>query len=184
MISEMRKLKYISTIIPVQIFDTGLESWSNIETLFSQPVRNRVICRFDMVNLLNDYFSKTSLEKYRDEIYFIATGELRDPDTMASIIEAFLEEDKQFHNGIQKIFHNCPFDKTLGEYIAIELAMVMLTYQKELTEQLTGRGEFVICNSDGYLYLSVPDVEGYDLYVNNPEEYKELYNGKSWRTNC
>lgn len=177
----MRKPKYSTTTTTVQTFDTGLQSWENIEQIYSIPVRNRIICRFDMVNLLEKYFTKEHLENYRDVIYYIATGQMRDADILSQLLQAFLDEDTVFRKNISTIFNNCPLDSTFGEYIAIEFATVMLTYQQELTQSLVGRGEFVICNSDGYLYLSFPDVSGYTLNFPYSEYFKELYNGKNWR---
>ena len=180
--SEMRKPKYSNTMIAVQTFDTGLESWENLENIYSVPVRNRIICRFDMVNLLREYFEERHIEKYREVLYFIATGNFKDAEMLSDLIQAFLKEDAVFRKSISKIFNNCPLDKSFGEYIAIEFATVMLTYQRELTDLLVGRGEFVICNSDGYLYLSFPDVSGHKLDFPYSEQFKELYNGKNWRS--
>lgn len=178
---EMRKLKYINTMIPVQTFRTGLESWEGIESLFSNPVRNRVICRFDLVNLLDEFFSQETLQKYRDVLYYISTGNIDDGDMLESFLNVFLQEDMFFHEGITKIYHACPYDKTFGEYFAIALAEVMLKYQQELTANLVGSSEFIICNSDGYLYISVPDIAEYTPQFLHADKFKEMYNGKNWR---
>lgn len=181
MFCEMRKPKYTNIMTHVQVFDTGLEKWDNIEEIFKVPVRNKVICRFDMVNLLSDYFTEESLVKYRDALYFIATGNIKDADLLSKFLKMFLDTDQKFHRGIEKIYHNCPLDKSFGEYIAIDFAMVMLKYQQELSEYLVGKSEFVILNSDGYLYISVPDVTGHKMTFPHADKFKEMYNGKNWR---
>lgn len=153
--STMERLKYINTMTDVLHFDTGLSKYSNIETLYSGNLPKKVICRLDLTTSLNEYFSDEFIKKYRNGIVNMAQGILNQA-MMPDILKAFLQEDSKFRVTINKLFNDCPVDWVFGNYIPFGLAKCMLAYYEALHDSWVGHAEFLICESDGYAYFSIP----------------------------
>lgn len=160
MIYTMEKLKYTSTTINVIHFESGLSVYPGINEIYATKIKNKVIARVDLISALSDCFSIDLLTKYRDGIIKLAQGQLN-RDMIPDILTAFLEEDITFRYGINKLFNECPPDMTFGDYITVGLANRLIAMRDSIRETFTGRPEFLICESDGYAYISYPDTEGF-----------------------
>ena len=156
----MVKLKYINTMTECQIFNTGLKSAYKIEELYSTKVNRKVIIRIDLVKYLTCYFDEESVTKYRHWLLAIAQDRL-DTDKLRQGIYAFLEVDDKFKKSINKIYQDCPYDMSFGKYIPRSFANVMIDNCTRLSNGTVGTDVFPIIESDGYLYMSVPDDESY-----------------------
>jgi hypothetical protein len=144
----------------VQHFDTGLSKYADIDVLYSGRVNKKIICRLDLTTALNAYFSDDFIQKYRSGLVSMAQG-VMNPELMPAILSAFLKEDAKFRARINVLFSMCPIDSTFGDYIPYGLAQCMLEYMDAIHDNWVGHPEFIICESDGYLYFSVP--KDYDL---------------------
>ncbi len=180
MYSETRRLKYANIMTTVHVYDTMLETWENIYDDFQADVRDRVICRHDLIPHLNRFFSEEFISKNRQALLILAQGSIRDPETLSSFITTMLKEDKKFREGINVLWGDCPYDMSFGEYISIGLANELLSYVKKTRERWTGHKEFVICESDGYMYFSVPDDSSYEMRTFDRNDYEVIHYGKNW----
>lgn len=184
MYSETRRLKYANITTTVHVYDTNLETWDNIYDEFKVNVRSRVICRHDLIPHLNRFFSEEFISKNRQALLILAQGSIKDPETLSNLINTMLEEDTKFREGINILFGDCPYDMSFGEYIGIGLAGELLTFVQRTRERWTGCKEFVICESDGYLYFSVPDEQDYTMKTFDRNDYEVIHYGKNWNPDC
>ena len=175
-----QRLKYANIMTNVQEFSTGLSSWENIYEEYKVSVRGRVVCRHDLIPHLNRFFSEEFISKNRQALLILAQGSIRDADTLSEFINTMLAEDIKFREGINILFSDCPTEQTFGDYIAIGLANEILQYVQQTRDRWTGHKEFVICESDGYMYFSVPDESDYEMKTFNRNEYEVIHYGKNW----
>lgn len=180
MYSETRRLKYANITTTVHVYDTNLETWDNIYEDFQADVRGRVVCRHDLIPHLNRFFSEEFISKNRQALLILAQGSIKDADTLSSFISTILEEDEKFREGINILFGDCPYDMSFGEYIGIGLAKELIDFVQNTRVRWAGHKEFVICESDGYMYFSVPDDSSYSMCTFDRSDYEVIHYGKNW----
>ena len=169
-------LKYASTGLDVTYFDTNLRSYKGIEQLYGKGVKGKVIMKIDLIQCLTDCFEEETLKKTRAVILRVAQGTCT-AEMLEKIINVYLAEDAQFRKSINTLFNECPPKMAFGHYLAYGLANRMLAYEDKIKQSIVGRSEFYICESDGYIYLSFPDVEGYEF---NLYPYEVISHAKNW----
>lgn len=177
MICMTETLKYTNTMLTAKYFETGLCSIQGIEDVYKGVIKNKVIAKIDLASALSDCMSADVIKTARPSIIMIAKG-LVPRDSLASIIEAYLQADEKFRYGVNILFNECPPDKTFGEYIPIGFARRLLAFRDLIKQSFVGRSEFYICESDGYVYFSFPDVQD---YVFNAFPYEVISSAKNWR---
>lgn len=176
MIYTTEKLKYLNIMIDVIHFESGLSTYPNIDQLYKTKIKNKVICKIDLTTCLSDIFSNETMATYRDLIISMAQG-TADRNIIPDILTALLETDKTFRSGINILFNECPPSMTFGDYISIGLARRIVNEKNYICESFVGKPEFVICESNGYLYISCPDESNYEL---QGFKYEVISYAKNW----
>ena len=175
----MDRLKYTNIMTNHTIYDSGLEEWEDIVDIYSDSFKKHVILRVDGMTALSDIFSMKTITELRDVIVTIAKDLFADND-LSEVLLHLIDIDVVFRNGINQIYNECPPDKPFGEYIPIALANRIIGYKESLRQQFTGTSNFIICESDGYIYFSIPDELGYKINIPNIEV---ISNAKNWDYN-
>lgn len=174
------KLKYTKASVEVYTFETGLSVWKDIEWYYrDESFRDKVICRIDTIPLLHDIFSREILEKYRTAIFFLASMQSHDPEQISGIIRQLADIDKLFASKITEYYYTCDMDVSFGEYIIQSIADAIRMQENRFRDFFRGKTESVICLSNGYLYICVPD--GWDT-IAMPEKVncEVISNAKNW----
>lgn len=176
MVYTMETLKYTNTMLNVTYFDTGICSIKGVEEVYKGFIKNKVIARIDLASALGDCMSDDVIKTARPSIINIAKGTVA-REVLPTIIEAYLAADEKFRKGINILFNECPPNQPFGEYFSIGFARRMLQLRDLIKESFVGRSEFYICESDGYVYFSFPDVQD---YVFDAYPYEVISNAKNW----
>lgn len=183
MIMDSQRVKYTKTDIQVITYDTGLSDWHGIENVYAgASLRDKVVARVDMTQFLTEFFSVETVTKYRPVLMMIAKAQIMDPNKLSAVILDLLRMDKVFANKIHYLFHSCPEDISFGVHIIQKLADTLLGVQARYRSFFTGRQEMIICNSDGWLYLSFNDSKEGPLLPDNVK-CEVLSYAKSWDGN-
>lgn len=173
--------KYTNTDVAVNEYETGIKDWQCIDELYlNRKFRDKVICKIDATKFFNQYFSEDTIIKYRPVLMLIAKGCVRNPEQFSAVIKDFLEKDEVFATKINFIFHECPEDVSFGDYIIASLANILIETESRYRTFFRGRKEFVICMSDGWLYVSFDDDYTGPLFPDNVE-CEVLSYAKNWR---
>jgi hypothetical protein len=176
MIYSRETLKYISTAFNATCFDTGLKKINGIENAYKKGPRGKVIAKIDLVDTLTLWFNEETIKMTRPSLLCIAQG-VCDSETMSKLLNIYMKADAKFRRSINILFNECPYDMTFGKYLSQTIAKRMLSYQDEIKARFVGRSEYYICESDGYLYFSFPDNEGYNF---NMYPYEVISDAKNW----
>lgn len=158
----MEQLKYTNMVTSVQIFKTGLQTIDSINEIYSGSINRKVIIRIDLMPELECYMSSDTISGNREYLLNLAKG-LYPISAVRNIVTTILDGDQKFRSGINVLFDKCPYEMSFGEFISQGLADVLLEKVQVYNESTRGTEVFVIGESDGYLYLSVPDEEGYKV---------------------
>lgn len=160
----------------VTYFDTNICSVENIEQLYSGYIKNKVIARIDLCSALDDCLTPEIIKSARGSLIGVARGTCTE-ENLATILDIYLKVDEKFRKGINILFNECPATCPFGRYIPYGFANRMIKLRDEIKQSFVGQSEFYICESDGYVYFSFPDVEGYtfDRYP-----YEVISNAKNW----
>ena len=159
----IEKLKYTNTMTDVQIFKTGLRSVHSIDQIYSGNINRKVIIKIDLIQSLTELFSQNTITKFRQIVLKIGQATI-DEEQFSDIVLALIDEDITFRNNINQLFNECPYDMTFGNYISIAVANRIISELQKLYDKSIGADEFIICESDGYAYISVPDEEDYKIH--------------------
>ena len=115
MFSEMRKVKYTKVETLVTTYDSGIESWNDIYNIFKgSSIRNKVICRLDLLDMLEDTFNEETRIKYRNAIMYLAKGLCTDPVTLSGAFKEFVECDQTFANKITSMYYTLGPQESIG----------------------------------------------------------------------
>ena len=158
----MEKLKYTNKMTDVQTFKTGLHSVNSIDQIYAGNINRKAIIKVDLIPSLSELFSNETINNYRKIILGMAQATLSEDD-FSAVVFALMKEDVTFRGSINKLFNECPYDMTFGDYISLGIAKRILNELQKLYNESVGAEEFIICESDGYAYISVPDEEDYKI---------------------
>ncbi len=170
-------LKYTSTMLNVVLFDTNLRSVQGINDIYKNGIKNKVIARIDLATALEDCFTKEVIDATRGSLIRVAQGNCNE-EGLSQLLDIYLTADAKFRRSINILFNECPPNLPFGKYISFGLANRMIAYHDRIKQSFVGRSEFYICESDGYLYFSFPDIEGYEF---NLYPYEVMSHAKNWR---
>lgn len=176
MVHTMETLKYTNTMLDTICFNTGICSIKGVEEVYKGFIKNKVIARIDLTSALSDCMSEEVIKIARPSIINIAKGTVA-REVLPTIIEAYLAADEKFRKGINVLFNECPPNQPFGEYFSYGFANRLLRFRDSIKESFVGRSEFYICESDGYVYFSFPDVQD---YVFDAYPYEVISNAKNW----
>lgn len=183
MVVESLRAKYTREELRVIYYDTGICDWSSIDEVYrGASIRDKVVCRFDVAQFLNVYFSEQVIKKYRPVLMMIAKAQVVDPNKLSGVLYDLLKMDEVFANKIHYLFHTCPEDISFGSHIIQKLADVFIDTEKRYKEFFTKRPEFVICVSDGWMYYSFNDTLDGPL-LPDKVECEVLSYAKNWNGN-
>ena len=162
MITELMPVKYTKEEAAVIRYDTGFTEWENLDSYYKgRTLRNKVVCKFDAMLLLTDFFTQDIIKEYRDVFIAVAKGTITDPEFFSKVIKATIKADPVFANKITDLYYSCPEDVSFGSYIIMSLANRLSNIEADYRSFFRGSPEVVICMSNGYLYYSFEDsVEG------------------------
>lgn len=180
---ERSSVKYTKFTTIVNHHDTELMTWENLDNCYlNQSVRDKVVCKFDATYVLQHYFSKETVTKYREALMKIANAEevALDAKTFSDAITTWLEEDEVFRNNIRTIYYSCPDNSSFGWHIINTFADAIKSVEAKYRSFFRGRPEVVICISNGYLYFSIPDID-YKPVLPDKVECEVLSYAKNWR---
>lgn len=174
------KLKYTQSYIPVEVYDTGLELWPDIDAYYSGvSIRNRVICRIDLGQYLTDLFSKETIDVWRNAIINIATYRINEIDKISAILIELAKNDNKFADQLQSMLITCDENVSYGEFILQTIANTMLAQVDRYRTFFRGKNEFVICESYGYLYFSTSD-DSHVLSLPDNVKVEVISYAKNW----
>lgn len=152
-------LKYTKIPVNVTSYDTGLSDWNNIDEVYrGSTLREKVVCKIDVTNVLTQMFLQETVDKYKPVIMMIAKGRVTDPCTLSKCIQDFIEMDCLFRTRIVQLFHSCPDEDNFGWYVIQAIANSLLNVEAEYRAFFRGTQNVVICVSNGYLYFSIEDI--------------------------
>jgi hypothetical protein len=176
-------IKYTKCTTTVTTYDTGIKDWDNLESYYrNNSIRNKVVCRADVMQLLECYFEMETIKKYRYVLMLIMKGQVKDPKQFSGCIKDFMSMDKKFRSAIQDIYNSCPEEQSFGYHIMQVLADVLINAESSYRGFFRGKPEVVICVSDGYLYFSVEDSNSKPLLPNRIDcevlSYAKNWNGE------
>ena len=177
------KLKYTSTVTNLVIFDTGLCKYENIDEIYKTVIKDKVILKINLLNdALRDYFEPETIVEYRDILILLVQGIIPE-DKLADILMLLIRTDKKFRSVINCIFNRCDPNDSFGHYIITELSEQVVRYYGNIRLSLVGRKPMIICESDCWLYLSIPDEEDFvfDNYAYEVVSYAKNWKGSSAR---
>ena len=169
-------LKYTNTMLNVVHFNTNLCSVQGVEQVYKNGVKGKVIARIDLIPALEECFTKDFIDNARNSLLCVAQGVCKE-EMLSQILNIYLAEDAKFRKSINTLFNECPPNLTFGQYVSIGLANRMIAYHDKIKQAFVGRSEFYICESDGYLYFSFPDIEGYEFSL---YPYEVMSYAKNW----
>lgn len=183
MFSEYRKVKYTKEESLVTTYDSGLESWNDIYNILKGiSVRNKVICRIDLLEMLEDTFNAETRIKYRNAIMYLANGLCKDANTLSEVLKDLVNIDDVFSSKITMLYHILEEHESLGNKFLNMLSGRLYSFEEYFRQLFRGGSEFVICISDGYLYFSIADA---DYEVGLPKDFKVevLSYARYWKGN-
>lgn len=171
--------KYTKVPVDVIVYDTGLMDWGNMNAIYSMKVRDKIICKLDAMEYLNEYFSPETIKQYRDALWFIATGQCKDAQLLSELINEFINIDDKFASKIYDIFVSCPEDRVFGYYLMEVLAITIMNVEDMYRSFFRHKTEVVICLDKGYLYFSISDKS---KSIELPDDIKcEVLYVKNWQ---
>lgn len=173
-------LKYTKIPVNVATYDTGLSDWNDIDDTYrGSTLREKVVCRIDVTNVLTQMFTPDTVNKYKPVIMMIAKGQVTDPNTLSKCIQDFIEMDALFRTRIVQLFHSCPDEDNFGWYVIQAIANLLLNVEAEYRSFFRGTSNVVICVSNGFLYFSIEDVFN-EPVLPHKVEWEVLSRVKNW----
>lgn len=172
-------IKYTGTTVENFIGRCGLNDCGDISCLFrGKKFRDKAIFRFDCFRFLEPYFLQSTLTKYRGALWQLIFGKLTDEQQITDIVKELMSIDNRFNSFVSTTWYTLAGDKDLGNTILDTLANA-LNREDYFREYLVGSPQFVIAESQGYMYMSVPDG---DINAILPRELdlEVLSYAKSW----
>lgn len=155
---EIQRLKYTHEDIEIITSATGLTTYNGVYDIYKgASLRNRVVCRADVVYVFNKFMSPDVAKMCRDALLRIASGDQSDPELFSSFMLTLAKEDKLFANSLNLMFGLCPTNVSFGGYIACTFANIINDEVEMYRRFFRGSDPMVVCYSDGYIYFSVVD---------------------------
>lgn len=174
-------LKYVRSSVKATMYDTGLIDYEDIDSYYrGVTIRDKVILKMDISPFYEKYFEKETIEKYKPAIMMIAKGLVTDPNVLSNVITELVQNDSVFREQITPMFHSCPDNVSFGFHIMNTLAKVPIQVEEEFRSFFRGKPSVVICNSGGYLYFSIEDLNKSPL-LPYKVDCEVLSNVKNWR---
>lgn len=180
MFSRLEPLKYTKRLVDVFTYDSGLESWCDVDELFSETfVRNRVICKFDLIKTFHDLFLPSTIENYRDIVMWLFNRTYDDEDMLSQTIKALMEGDRVFNNKVVNIFYSLRQDESLGNKLLSCLSDRVLEQDSFYRAYFRNKPETFMFISEGYLYFAVADAD-YVVQLPDKCEVEVISYAKNW----
>ena len=155
----------------------------NLVEYNNASIRNRVIVKFDLIHGMTQIFGGNLLEKDRVLAFCLTAGRYQKPEEISVVLLYFYKEYVTFHNCLSEIFL---FDEEINTSpISILMLRKMVdTYKKlrdNLIDTLYSQRCKTILESDGYLYVAVPD-ENISVQIHGYYNEEVLSRAKVWKS--
>lgn len=180
---ETIELEYVHIEKELQLTPFEFPVVPNLVEYNNANIRNRVIVRFDLIHGMTQIFGENLPEKDRVLAFCLTAGMYQKTEEMSVVLLYFYKEYATFHNRLSEIFL---FDEEISTSpISILMLRKMVdTYTKlrdSLIDALHAQRCKTILESDGYLYVAVPDE---DITVKVRGYYNEevLSRAKVWKS--
>lgn len=146
-------------------------------------IRNRVIVRFDLIHGMTQIFGKDLPERDRVLAFCLTAGLYQKPEEISVVLLYFYKEYVTFHNYLSEIFL---FDDEINTSpVSILMLRKMVdTYKRlrdSLIDALYSQRCKTILESNGYLYVAVPD-EDISVQVHGYYNEEVLSRAKVWQS--
>ncbi len=179
---KIEPLKYLGVDTDVIVYKFGLCSYAYIEDSYrGSAIRNKTIYRIDaMYSLVGRYFTKATIDKYRQAIYYLMIGKVEDVNMISTYLLELANSDEVFRDALQDILLlNVDDNTSFGDAIFSALCSCITTTHTKMVSLFRGHKDFVICESDGYIYFSV-DITSDSVIIPFNAECEVLSYGKIW----
>lgn len=169
---SVTELPYLHMQTTMTTTPTGLIEIKGIQHYQNACIRNRVICRLDILVGLNKYFSDDTLSKYREIVYSIISGNQHDKEKIAQIFKALYLDDEVFRRMLGEIVYFSNDLETVSLYLAV-MRRLLKEYNQQKTKIYKAFENVktkVLFESNGFVYIAPKDEFGAKAI---PEGYKE-----------
>jgi len=137
----------------------GYQVASNVEDYKGISIRNRVIMKLDVISVMTEMFTCDSLSEYRNIIFNIMSGTILDDGKISNLITCLYIADSVFKKHLTELLYFETDLQSKCPYIAI-VSSFRKEYLREVgrLKSITGaQGCKFVIESEGYLYVAVPD---------------------------
>lgn len=144
-------------------------------------IRNRIIVKVDILPVLTMFCTKNTLIDYRGVVFRLMSGVYIESKDISCVMNALYQEDVEFHGYInrQYVFNEMALKESLYTIVCNDMICAYDMYTNYLVDKSRERGYKYVAESEGYVYLSVPDGIS-KMWV--PEKYgvEVVSNAKGW----
>ena len=177
---DIIKLLYINQNVEAILTPTGLWEVPDIKLYHGTNVRNRVICRYDIISGMTDCFSKESIKDYRLILWKMLAGDIK-LEQLSKALKVLYKEDETFNLWLTNLyeFNDDVATKPFRAVIEQELIKVFQKNLSTLEAQCIRNAYRTIQTSEGYYYFSVPDCES-PIKVPDDFELEVVSSAKVW----
>ncbi len=181
MFKAIMKLKYTQQETEYIHYSTGLYSYKDIDSIYSKySARGKYIYKLDLLHTIRNIFSKETIDSYRDIILSLLHEGTYTPEQLSGFMLGLIEKDEVFGDAVNLMFHECPNDKTLYEFIIFYITKSIGESISKFDRIFSNSSASTIYESNCYLYFSIdrdttkqPDLGEIEVEV--------LY-GKDWES--
>lgn len=167
----IERLEYLKVESEVRTTPYGFLVMSNLE-YYRTNIRNRFIVKYDVVFALDEYFEDSTLEECRDIIFNLMAGNIEDEEMISEVLTTIYMNDEKFRVFLGEKYY---FDEKYKEqslYVSI-ISSLVETYRAKV-RLLADEGKKYhykkVAESDGYVYMSIPDEK---VKLRIPGKYRE-----------
>lgn len=150
---------YIGTPIYFGKSPYGYEEVSGLENYVDASPRNKVVYRLDMLYAINDMFEESTIDKFRNVIYGMVSGNIKDKVKLAELFKELYLFDKKFHIwcGAAVTFEGAGQTKSLYAVFIDSVRLRMMICRKSLDKFYSVNVGHILYESKLYLYVGDDD---------------------------
>lgn len=158
---EIIELPYLHRDAVRTTYVTGLSEVSGLSDYVGVNIRNRVVCRVDIIAGMTDCFEAENLEKFRNLVFGILSGKICDSAKVSQIFTTLYLNDKTFRKLVGSVYYFG--DLTSQSYYMAIMKELLASYRAKegkLDRHFANYSLKLLFYANGYAYIAVKDLEG------------------------